>query len=42
VGFQEELNRVNEIARSAPDVRALKSDVRVETHWALTQGRYAR
>jgi len=42
VGFQEELNKIKEIARNTPDVRGLRSTVRIETHWALTQGRYAR
>jgi len=42
VGSPEALEKINHIVRETPGARELKSNIRIQTHWAMMQGRYLR
>lgn len=42
VGSPEEVSRIGEIAHNTPGAKWVRSNVTVDDHWALVQGRYLR
>ena len=42
VGSPEAIDKINDIVRQTSGARELKSNIRVQTHWAMIQGRYLR